>query len=96
MDELRAICARLLGNELVAAECENLTGGRPDPNGVAVCQSLDLLPRSAYLSLGLRCLAQASSLDDLALQVQALHLAPERFRLEFLNLTASPSVASTL
>lgn len=93
MDELRAICARLQGNELVAAECANLAGGRPDPEGVAVCQSLDLLPRSAYLSRGLLCLAQGESLEDLVTQVQALQLAPTRFRLEFLDLTARGAVS---
>jgi len=93
MDDLRAICARILGNELVAAECVNLTGGHPDSDGVAVCQSLDLLPRSAYLTLGLRCLAQAVSLDDLASQIGALHLASERFRVEFLDLTGSGEVS---
>ena len=33
MPNLIALCARLAGNELVAAECENLTGGRPSPDG---------------------------------------------------------------
>ena len=88
MDELRVICARLAGNELVAAECENLTGGRPGADGVASCQSLELLPRAAYLSTGLRCLAQADTLEELVVQVQALHLIPERFRVEYLDLTA--------
>ena len=88
MNELRAICARLPGNELVAAECHSLTGGLPDVDGVAVCQSIERLPQAAYLSLGLRCLAQALSLDELACQVAALQLRAERFRLEFLDLTA--------
>jgi predicted RNA methylase len=93
MNELRAICARLLGNELVAAECANLCGGIPDAEGVAVCQDLDLLPRSAYLSLGLRCLAQADTLENLVAQVQALHLAPHGFRIEFLDLTAQGKIS---
>ena len=59
MDELRVVCARLPGNELVAAECAALTGGIPDAQGVAVCQRLDLLPRAAFLTLGVRCLAEA-------------------------------------
>jgi tRNA G10 N-methylase Trm11 len=93
MNDLRAICARLLGNDLVSAECFNLTGGRPDAEGVAVCQRIDLLHHAAYLSSGLRCLAQAASLDELARQVQALHLAPERFRVEFVDLTARSEVS---
>lgn len=93
MNDLRVICARILGNELVAAECENLTGGYPDSDGVAICQNLDLLPHAAYLSTGLRCLAQAASLEELSSQVQALHLAPERFRVEFLDLTAHSTIS---
>jgi tRNA G10 N-methylase Trm11 len=93
MNELRAICARLAGNELVAAECASLTGGHPNAEGVAVCQSLDLLPRSAYLSIGLRCLAQAASLGELVNQVQALHLNPEKFRIEFLDLSGDGRVS---
>lgn len=93
MSELRAICARLLGNDLVAAECENLTGGHPDSNGVAVCQALDLVPRSAYLSFGLSCLAQSNSLECLIDQIQSLNLTPERFRVEFLDLTACTQIS---
>jgi hypothetical protein len=33
MDEYRAVCPRILGNELTAAECKNLTGGWPDAEG---------------------------------------------------------------
>lgn len=93
MDDLRALCARLTGNELVAAECENLTGGRPDADGVAACQSLDLLPRAAYLSTGLRCLAQATTFPELIDQIQSLHLSAERFRVEFIELSAASPIS---
>ena len=86
MDELRVVCARLAGNELVAAECAALTGGRPDAEGVAVCQQLDLIPRAAFLSLGVRCLAQAHTLDALCAQVAALTIDSDRFRVEYLSL----------
>jgi tRNA G10 N-methylase Trm11 len=88
MDDYRVICARLPGNQLVAAECQNLTGGLPDDEGVALCQQVTRVPQSAYLSLGLRCLAHAASLDELVDQVSRLGLAAERFRVEFLDLTA--------
>ena len=86
MDELRVVCARLPDNELVAAECAALTGGTPDAQGVAVCQRLDLLPRAAFLTLGVRCLAQALALDDLCAQIAALQVDADRFRVEYLSL----------
>ncbi len=86
MDELRVVCARLPGNQLVAAECDALTGGIPDAQGVAVCQRLDLLPRAAFLTLGVRCLAEAPALDDLCAQIAALQMDAERFRVETLSL----------
>jgi len=86
MDELRVVCARIQGNELVAAECAALTGGTPDDEGVAVCQRLDLIPRAAFITLGVRCLAQARSLEDLCAQIALLPLAADRFRIETLSL----------
>jgi len=86
MDELRAVCARLPGNELVAAECAALTGGTPDAQGVAVCQHLDLIPRAAYITLGVRCLAEAPTLDELCAQIALLPLEADRFRVETLSL----------
>ena len=80
------VCARLPGNELVAAECAALTGGIPDAEGVAVCQRLDLIPRAAFLTLGVHCLAEAPTLDDLCAQIAALPVEAERFRVEYLSL----------
>jgi tRNA G10 N-methylase Trm11 len=96
MNELRAICARLAGNELVAAECQNLTGSKPDPcgkeyrDGVAVCQTLESIPRSAYISLGLRCLAEAETFEALIEQIRQSTFPADRFRVEFLRLSGQP------
>jgi predicted RNA methylase len=92
--ELRAICARLPGNELVGAECANLTGGLPDADGVAVCQTLAHIHRAAYVRTGLRCLAQAPALEALAEQVAELSLDAERFSVDFLNLSPHPASKS--
>ena len=86
MDELRVVCARLPGNELVAAECTALTGGIPDAEGVAVSQRLDSIPRAAFLTLGVRCLAEAHTLNDLCAQIASLPVEAERFRVEYLSL----------
>ena len=80
------VCARLPGNELVAAECKALTGGVPDAEGMAVSRTLDLIPRAAFLTQGARCLAEAYSLEELCAQVAALPQAADRFRVEYLSL----------
>ncbi len=92
MDELRAVCARLPGNELVAAECATLAGGTPDAQGVAVCSRLDLISHAAYITLGVHCLADAHTLDELCAQVTALPLEADRFRVETLSLWPQQSL----
>lgn len=87
MDQLRAVCARIHGNDLVSAECYNLTGGIPDAEGVAICSDISLVPRSAYISYGLRCYAEAPDLSALAAQVARLPISAEKFRIEFLRLS---------
>ena len=86
-DELRILCAHIPKNELVAAECQNLTGGCPDAEGLAICQTLDYFDRGAYLTKALRCLAEASTLAELTAQVGELHLNAERFRIEYLRVS---------
>jgi tRNA (guanine10-N2)-dimethyltransferase len=87
VDELLAICTRMPGNELAAVECQNLTGGAPDAQGVAVCQRLDLIPRAAFISLGLHCIARAVSCEELIRQIARRRLAADRFRIDVLRLT---------
>ncbi len=87
MNQYRAICARIKGNDLVSVECRRLTGGIPDEDGVAVCARVDAVPRSAYLRLGLRWMAQGHNLEELVVNVQSLRLCCNDFRIEFLNLS---------
>jgi SAM-dependent methyltransferase len=92
MNELRVICARYPLNEVVAAECKHLAGSLPDSEGVADnCTSLERVAQSAYLSLGVRCLAEAATLNDLAAQVQMLALASNRFKIEVLRTYQDPN-----
>jgi tRNA G10 N-methylase Trm11 len=93
MDELRIICARLPGNALVAAECQALTGGMPDAEGVAVGQTVAPIPQSAYLQIGLRGLAEAPTLEELCTQIAALSIPAEGFRIEFLRLNPASQVS---
>ena len=89
MDELRLLSARMPGNPLVAAECASLMGAEPDSDGVAVCQSLNRLAQSAYLNTGLRCLAEANTLDELVSQIAGMSFPAERFKLELLRVSAA-------
>lgn len=89
---LRAVCARLPGNALVAAECASLTGGKPGPQGVAGCQRVDLIPQAAYVSTGVRLLAEAASLEELMELVARCHPPADEFRVEFLRLAERPEV----
>jgi predicted RNA methylase len=93
MEEYRAICPRILGNELTAAECKNLTGGWPDAEGVAACRRLDLIPRAAFINLGLRCYAQADTLAELIGQIAGLPLLADRFRIDVLRLSLNNHIS---
>lgn len=100
MIDLRVLCAQIHGNELVAAECQHLTGGVPDQSGVAVCEQLAQVPQSAYLSMGLRCLAEAKTLPELSEQISQLWQSatlppPESFRIEFIRLEGAQHPGKT-
>ena len=94
MTEFLALCARLAGNELVAGECENLTGGKPEADGVAFCRSIALVPRAAYVHTGLRLIARAGSLPDLLQVVKGVDFQAENFRIEYSCLTRQKRVDS--
>lgn len=87
-----ALCTRQTGNELIAAECQHLTGGIPDGKGVAECRSVDLIPQAAYIHTGLRFICEADSLDELTNQIAHLKLPSRNFRIEFLRLSADNPV----
>jgi tRNA G10 N-methylase Trm11 len=86
MAELAAICVRMQGNTLVAAECANLTGGIPDADGFAFCQRVEYIPQAAYIRTGLNILAHAATLDDLLADVIKANFAADEFRIEFCSL----------
>lgn len=78
-----AVCARLPGNGLVAAECRSLTGGTPDTDGVALCHSPSRVSQAAYVRDGVRLLARGDTVDDLVAAVGDLDVAADDFRIEF-------------
>lgn len=90
MDKYLAICSRQPGNELIAAECENLTGGKPESDGVAICQRIDLIPRAAFVQRGLRLIARAETLEALVTIVKEQTFPAENFRVELMRTGRAP------
>ncbi len=74
-------------NELIAAECEHLTGGQPDVDGVASCRTLAHIPRAAYVRTGLRRIAQAATFADLLDELRQTPFDLDDFRVDTLYLS---------
>jgi predicted RNA methylase len=90
VSNLVAVCVRTRSNEindLIAAECEHLTGGRPDPEGVAVCRTVEHIHRAAYVRTGLRRIAQAATFADLLDVLRQTPLDLDDFRVDALYLS---------
>src|SRR5207302_651467 len=71
------VCIRQPGNELIAAECEALTGQAPEPDGFVLGGRVSEAPRSAYLRFGASLLAVGQTLDDLVDRISGLNLDAE-------------------
>lgn len=91
-DGLLAVCIRDPRNQLVAAECENLTGSRPVTHGIARCQTLDYIRHAAYIRHGVRILACGETLDRLIENLRLTSFAGDDFRIEFLRLSKQATV----
>lgn len=89
-NNLVALCIRPSGrdiNDLTTAECSHLTGGRPDADGVAPCQTVSQIPHAAYMRMGLRRLAQAPTFDGLLDAIQHADFDGTAFRVDTLCLS---------
>jgi tRNA G10 N-methylase Trm11 len=82
-----ALCSRAQNNELIAAECEILTGSKPETDGLVICKTLDNISRAAYLTTGMRLIAQGETLDALSAEVQRLSFTADRFHIGCADLT---------
>jgi len=80
--EYLTVSARIARHGLIAAECEQLTGGTPDADGVAPAESIDLVPRAAFVQLGVRAIAASRSFDDLVRAVADASFDAHRFRID--------------
>lgn len=76
------VSARVARHGLIAAECEQLTGGVPDADGVATATSVERVPRAAYVQMGCRVIAAARSFDDLVAAVGSATFDAARFRID--------------
>jgi tRNA G10 N-methylase Trm11 len=85
--EYLVLCSRAPGNELVAAECEALTGSRPGSNGLAACKTVDCVAQAAYLSMGIQPIAHGETLQALTMDLIRQSFSADRFRIEFLSLS---------
>lgn len=85
------ICTRDAKNELIAAECETLTGKRP-VKGIAMGGRVELIPQAAYLRAGMQVLARGETLEALVGEVAKLRLDADGFRIELLILSGRVSV----
>jgi tRNA G10 N-methylase Trm11 len=79
------LCSRAPGNDLIAAECEALTGGKPRSDGLAFCQTVEGVAQSAYLLKGLRLIAHGEILPILIASLSKLFFSANRFRIEYLS-----------
>ena len=77
-----ALCARVERHGLIAAECRSLTGGIPDGDGIAMCESIDLVGRAAYVQKGLQIIARAPSLGELVTTVGTVDFHADQFRID--------------
>ncbi len=86
--EYLALCSRAPGNELIAAECQALTGGIPGADGLASCWAIDRVRQAAYLSTGIRLVARGQDPQALASDLIQQNFVSDKFRIEFQSLSA--------
>jgi predicted RNA methylase len=79
-----AITVRGERNGLIQAEAMALTGGTPDADGVATCERIDRIDRSAYVHRGVRLILSAHTIGELrdAVAARASTLQSDRFRID--------------
>jgi tRNA G10 N-methylase Trm11 len=81
------VCNRDSNNELIAGECEALTGEKP-VNGIAEGGKIRFVPHAAYLRAGMRVVARGKTIDEFVGKIESLPLDIEGFRIELLNISA--------
>jgi tRNA G10 N-methylase Trm11 len=85
--EYLALCSRAPGNDLITAECESLTGGKPGSDGLAFCKTIDHIGQAAYISTGMQLITQGATLQSLTENLTNQSFSRDRFRLGFKSLS---------
>ncbi len=67
---------------MIAAECRSLTGGVPDDDGVAACNTVELVGRAAYVQQGVEVIASAGCFDELVAAVAEQDFPADAFRID--------------
>lgn len=80
-----AICMRDLNNALIAAECQQLTGSKPERDGLAFCDALEHISRAAYVNAGARGIIQTSALADLLIWIRHTRFQADAFHIELVD-----------
>lgn len=78
-----AICSRAPGNELIAAECEALTGTRPGLDGLAACNTVARVPQAAYLLFGMQVIASGDNIQALISGLTQQSYTSEGFSIKY-------------
>ncbi len=89
------ISARVAKHGLIAAECAALTGGAPNADGVASADSVERVPRAAYVQQGARTVAVASTFGALVDAVGSARFAADRFRIDVHDPSGRSPLGST-
>jgi hypothetical protein len=74
-------------NALISAECEALTGSKPAADGIALCHDIERIRGAAFVMRGLRVLARAYTLEELAEAIAEQDIRAEEFQIEVLQLS---------
>ncbi|MEM7030199.1 MAG: hypothetical protein AAF629_11580 [Chloroflexota bacterium] len=81
-------------NDLIAAECEALTGVRPNGNRLAFCSRIDQISQAAYTRYGATRIVETTSLDGLVQWLLETEYSAPEFRIQVLNFSAQESRSS--
>ncbi len=82
------------GNELAAAECQRLTGARPDENARAFCDSIDLIPQAAYVRYGARRIIETESFEALTGWLRRVRFRATDFHIKSVALSGEGQASS--
>lgn len=88
-------CAHDTVNELISAECKALTGGDLQPDGFALCASLDDIRRSAYIHWGAKLIAYGATVEALVADAASQNLQFDDFSTKVFPMKGAGEISTT-